>query len=338
MLRFDNPVFWSIPLGRWRGIPLRISLLCFGALIPLCYHFGMTTGLLYGAAFLATVLIHEATRLSILPLIGNGRQNPVILWPFGNLAADVATVPSAKGFAECFLGLFSLFSCVLIGLVTVSGEATPSWEMLFRGLPALSAKDPINSLGLIFLAVSTKLLIINCLPIRTTDCGRFLEYYLQGSWDEQDRRELTLKVGLITAFLTATGACICQVWWVVPVAFVLIAVTVAELSERRETEEAEDETFLGYDFSAGYTSLENSSAEVLHDPPQPIGMIGRWMARSAERRRLQEEEMARLIETELDGILTKVHAVGVDGLTPREREILNQASLQYRNRGKASSM
>lgn len=47
--------------------------------------------------------------------------------------------------------------------------------------------------------------------------------------------------------------------------------------------------------------------------------------------------MARLIETELDRILSKVHALGVDSLAPQERQILDEASRQYRKRGKASS-
>jgi len=339
MLRFDNPVFWSIPLGRWRGVPLRMSLLCPGALIPACYHFGIATGLLYGSAFFGMVVLHELARLSILTQEPTGRQNPMIIWPFGNLASDVGTVPAPKGFAECFLGMFSLFFCLLVGLATVSGVGTPSWVVLFNELPALSATAPINSAGLIILAVATKLLVINSLPIRTMDMGRFLEYYLQGKWDEQDKREISLKISLITGFLTVVVACISQTWWVVPAAFVLIAVTIGELSQRVESlDEEQDDTFLGYDFSAGYTSLENSTAEVLHEPSQPVGMIGRWMARGEERRRVQEEEMARLIETELDRILSKVHEVGVNGLTARERQILNQASLQYRNRGKASSM
>ena len=339
MIRFDNPVFWSMPAGHWRGVPLRLSLLCFGALIPVCYHFGLSTGLIYGAAFCGLILLHEAARLSILTPARNSRQRPIIIWPLGNLASEIALVPRGKGFAECFVGVFSLGFCVLIGLATIPSDATPSWRTLLRDLPDLNFSAPFQCLGIVILSSSLKLLIINLLPIRSMDLGRFLEYFLQGSWEEQDRREISLKVGLITAFRIAVLACVEQIWWLVPASFVLIALTIAELSATVEPVAGEgDETFLGYDFSAGYTSLEGSQAEVLSEPLPPAGFMERWMARNAEKKQKQEEELARLIETELDGILQKVHDQGVSSLTPHERTILDQASLQYRKRGKASSM
>jgi len=338
MLRFDNPVFWSMPLGHWRGVPLRVSLLGIGALIPLCYHFGLGPGLFHGCAFAIVLMLHEGARLSCLAPARKGRQRPIILWPCGNLASDVALVPRGKGFAECFGSLFSLSLCVLIGLASVPDQSTPSWPTLFMGLPALNFSAPVETFGLVLISVSLKLLLVNLLPIRSTDMGRFLEYYLQSDWDEQDRREISLKVGLITAFLTVILACVGQVWWLVPAAFVLISLTIAELTESVEpVAESGDETFLGYDFSAGYTSLETSQTEVLRDPPPPSSLFERWMARNAEKKRMQEAEMARLIETELDRILSKVHALGVDSLAPQERQILDEASRQYRKRGKASS-
>lgn len=338
MLRFDNPLFWSIPLGRWRGTPIRLSLISLGALIPVCYHFGIVSGLLYGLCFIGMVIIHEASRLTVLSPNRTGRQSPVIVWPFGNLVAESAMVPVGKGFAECFAGYFSLLFCLLIGLATVSGDRTPSWQSLFRELPPLTSSDPVNSLGLMILAVAVKLSIIQFLPIHSTDMGRFLDYLLHTGWDDRTCRQFVLKMGLVTAFIVSVFGCVSQLWWLVPVAFVLIALTIAELSQQLDTrEDREDETFLGYDFSAGYTSLENSATEVLRDPPPPVGMVGRWMAKNAQRKRLLEEEMARLIESELDRILSKVHERGVDSLTPHERLILNQASVKYRNRRKASS-
>lgn len=338
MLRSENPVYWSFRCGHWKGVPFRVSWLFPAALVPLCYHFGLIEGLVYGFAFLAVAAIHEAVSIAVLSPSRQRDPQAIVLWPLGNLAARASEVPTGKGFAESLSGLMILGVGCIFGLTLMSSEGQTDWGGIFRRLPKLTGSNVVNEAGLLILAVNLKLLLIQLVPIRSTDMGRFLEYFLQTSWDEQDRREISLKIGLLAAFLLAIFASMAQIWWLLAAAAVLVTLTVSELLKPIEMLLGHnEETFLGYDFSSGYTSLESSSAEVLRDPPRPMGLFERWLAKKATENQKRQEDEERQIESELDRILTKVHDLGVQSLNHREKDLLNRASQRFRRRGKAGS-
>src|SRR5882724_6646063 len=93
--------------------------------------------------------------------------------------------------------------------------------------------------------------------------------------------------------------------------------------------EAEDSPF-GYDFSAGYTSLERDDPP----PPQPKkpGWFARW--RQAKRaRKLQREAAEQQQDAErMDQLLEKIARSGKESLTDEERRFLERVSARYRNR------
>jgi hypothetical protein len=93
--------------------------------------------------------------------------------------------------------------------------------------------------------------------------------------------------------------------------------------------EQEDGVF-GYDFSAGYTSLEKDDPP----PPQPkkVGPIKRWLqARQARRIAREQEEKAR-DEERMDQLLDKIARLGKEALTDEERRFMERVSARYRNR------
>jgi len=87
----------------------------------------------------------------------------------------------------------------------------------------------------------------------------------------------------------------------------------------------------GYDFSAGYTSLEKDE-----EPPprrrRRQGFLGRWwQARKMRKLQLEHDERQR-DEERMDQLLDKIARTGKESLTDEERRFLERASTRYRNR------
>jgi hypothetical protein len=93
--------------------------------------------------------------------------------------------------------------------------------------------------------------------------------------------------------------------------------------------EMEDTGPFGYDFSAGYTSLEKDE----EPPPRPrrVGWFKRWrQARTLKRLQRENEERAR-DEERMDQILEKIARSGKESLTDEERRFLERMSARRRN-------
>ena len=91
-----------------------------------------------------------------------------------------------------------------------------------------------------------------------------------------------------------------------------------------------DDGVFGYDFSAGYTSLERDAPP----PPRPrrAGLFRRW-AQARAARRLQREAADRQRDEErFDQLLEKIHHSGKGSLSADEQRFLERVSARYRNR------
>jgi Zn-dependent protease len=172
-------------------------------------------------------------------------------------------------------------------------------------------------------SISWFLFLFNLIPAFPLDGGRLLQASI---WKRSDyRRGITVAAysGYICAmlFLVASiGANESMVG--------LVAVFILFMSWQALVQlEAEDNQF-GYDFSAGYTSLERD------DPPPPkpkkLGWYTRW--RQARRARKQAEaELADLRDRErMDQLLEKI--ARKEKLTDEERRFLERVSARLRNR------
>ena len=76
--------------------------------------------------------------------------------------------------------------------------------------------------------------------------------------------------------------------------------------------------YMGYDFSGGYSTLEPGR--------RSPGPLARWRQRRAQARDGRVEEDRHQQETEVDRILQKVHAEGLNSLTRSEKRTLESAS------------
>ena len=115
---------------------------------------------------------------------------------------------------------------------------------------------------------------------------------------------------------------------VLTLAFVIVVLAMQESFQLQATE-SYDDSFMGYDFSQGYTSLEKSEVA---KPERRAGILARWLAKRKAERQRRLLDSAQQTEQQLDAILAKVHERGLSSLTPAEKRLLKRASNRYRSK------
>jgi Zn-dependent protease len=94
-----------------------------------------------------------------------------------------------------------------------------------------------------------------------------------------------------------------------------------------------EESLFGYDFSAGYTSLERDQPSGPPTPPRRRqSWWQRWLQRRAARKLQRELEQREAEERRMDELLEKIQRLGRDSLTDEERRFLTRVSARYRHR------
>lgn len=169
------------------------------------------------------------------------------------------------------------------------------------------------------------LLLFNLIPAYPLDGGRLLQSVV---WARTDYRR-----GVVVAAYTG---------FAVAVAFLIVSIAANEALfmglalfmlyeawlalQRLEM----DEGPFGYDFSAGYTSLEKDD-EPRPRPKKP-GFVTRWLQARRARKIQREAEQRQRDEERMDELLAKIAGQGKNSLTDEERRFLEQFSYRYRNR------
>jgi hypothetical protein len=174
--------------------------------------------------------------------------------------------------------------------------------------------------------LSWVLFLFNLIPAYPLDGGQMLQAVIWGRSDH--RRGVT-----VAAY---TGFAFALVFLIVSVAanetlFMGLSLFMLYQCSTRLHQLDSDEGPFGYDFSAGYTSLERDD----EPPPRPkkkLGPIARWwQARKA--RKIAAENARRIRDEErMEELLGKIAATGMPSLTDDERRFLEQFSARYRDR------
>jgi hypothetical protein len=142
---------------------------------------------------------------------------------------------------------------------------------------------------------------------------------------------MSVRVGTAVGLLAIVAALGLESVWLCALGAGLLAFNLRE-SHRQLMAESFDESFMGYDFSQGYTSLERSVPVETEVRP---GVLRRWLTRRRAVREERSRVRAEEAERELDLLLAKVHTFGIDSLTDTERRTLKRASARYRGRSKS---
>jgi stage IV sporulation protein FB len=328
----DSLVDWAIPCGTWSGVRLRLSpLFPIVVLILGLQRWDARLAVLLGVCLLFAVLVHALAHLFAVRLTG-GLANEVLLWPLGGVTRIVPVAPPMAPVATALAGPLTNLAVAAACLPFVVRDGTGLEILDPLVLPAVDFEADMAGGLVAFLFYANWLVFAaNLLPAPPLACGRIVETVAAGRLGPMLAQQTLFRLGMAVGVMLVVTALLTESVWLSALGAGLLAYNFRE-SIRYQMSESYDESFMGYDFSQGYTSLEKSA------PPEPAGKPGffrRWMSR----RRLVKEERRRAkakeAERELDFLLAKVHTYGIDSLTESEKRILKRASARYKGRTKS---
>lgn len=336
----------GVRFGKFWGVTVRIHwslLILFGMLLlhnllqrtPLAHPF--LEWLIFVAVILVSLWMHEfahcyaARRQSELP-------EEVSLWPLGGLTTypdrDEPTaqfwIAVAGPVADAVKIALAATVCLLYG-----------WPLLPN--PGVEPGWPLRLAAQYFFLWNTILLIHNLLPCIPLDAGRILE---ATRWNATGTRSeailAALKVGRIVAFAAmAVGIILvlaslsdqdfttqhpllyCLSWGLICAA--VFHFHEARLTHHRLRHEQAEQGIFGYDFSAGYTSLERTATQ-----ERKGSLVGAISERFHQHEATKKEEQEAAMRQELDRVLAKIHDEGMGSLSRQEKSFLEDASRQLR--------
>lgn len=334
----DRNVFMlSIPCGSWFGVQMRVSIWFVLVIAALCTRLGdVTLGLAYGLILFMSVLLHEFGHVLGARRTG-GSADEVHITPFGGLALCLPAPTFASRFITTAMGpLTNLALCVLTFYPLLKSPYASGWFNPFV-LPAVVLKgkalaDVMPDLLVLTFKANWLLLLINLLPVHPLDGGRMLLMALTASGDAQLAKHRYLNIGAFVGMLFLITGLIYGNVWVMAIGAIILPLNMHEhYSMQAVAQQDESEaSFMGYDFSQGYTSLERDQED---EPSQP-GMIERWKNQREEEKRRKKEEEERQLESTLDALLEKLHTQGEDALSAAEKRQLQQISAKFRERNR----
>ncbi len=333
---------WMLPsfeAARIGTIQIRVSLF-FLALLPIfVIRLGWMLGGTVMAILVISVLLHELGHVCLARWTG-GSATEIHLSPIGGLAMVQAGRTPWSQFATAAAGPFvNLVLCMAVFPKYYAPEYL--WGILNPlqlPIAKLSEGRLLQDIALLTFAVNWLLLLINLLPILPLDGGRIVRTMLLSRMHPELVDRFAVQVSMVAAGLLALGGLLGDWSVIVFLGSVLLIVNLIQLFESESIDRDED-SFLGYDFSEGYTSLDRSTpANTSIQPAESHrGLLQQWR----ERRRLQREQALRRqqedAERQLDDLLAKVHANGMGSLTSHEQQLLKQVSDLLRERGKRPS-
>ncbi len=332
-----------MPFGRWRRLNIRVHGLFLAVAVFALFlsaerdtDEALGLGLLSVVILFFSVLAHEMGHAMAAARLG-GTSDRIVIGPLGGLS-------HVDGPREAHAELITSLAGPLVNLGILLGTFPVLIAAEIHVAPLLSPLSPGNLTDGAWWAVGLKLtfwlnwviLLVNLLPAFPFDGARMLRAML---WPALDARTAS-QVAIRTSKLTAVGLCFLA-WMlrdpkpmdILPTWLPLLLIAgfvyyCAHIEHLLLDENEWDEELYSYDFSQGYTSLERTP----NPNPRPPMSLRRWIEKrkEARRRKRQSQELAE--ERQVDEILIRLHESGMEGLTSKERAILNRVSARYRNR------
>ncbi|QDV38741.1 site-2 protease family protein [Tautonia plasticadhaerens] len=353
----SDPFSWSINLGRWAGVPVRVHflLVLFAAVKLLGASLFDAEGEgdpIQTAAWLGLLLLalaaHELGHAAAAWRLGM-EPDEIRLWPLGNLAGP-HPVPVSRSREAMAVALAGPLTSLSIAAILCTGLLFADARMVLNpfglagsgsGAPTVGG-EPVEALGAIWLIgwfgyLNWVLFLANLIPALPMDAGRALRAYLAGPALSATRD------GLIAPWMARSFAVLLAIIGVIRILFfspnaggfeLLSLAILIELMVRHETRMLEEggyyeDSLFGYDFSEGYTSLEGSGPKVR---PYRENALARWRRRRSDARRQRQTAKEAAEERRMDEILAKIHTSGRDSLSPEEQRFLARVSTKYRKR------
>ncbi len=325
----QNPLWLSFPIGTYFQTEVKVSVWFILLALLFCAKLGLHLGLLITAIVFVSIMLHEFGHV-IAARRSGGSGNEILIWPLGGLAF----VHPAQNFISEFWTvaagpLVQFLICLLCVPILVNERVLADCLTLLTLPPVdLYGNFPLALLMLTFF-VNLQLLVLNLLPIYPLDGGQMAYHVSKLKWDRQSAKVGTLWVGMILSLIVMVfGVGLKSVDLVFLGSILMMLGSYEHLTA--QVNRPLDDSFMGYDFSQGYTSLEHhNDREERH-----AGVIERWKSERNQRKQEKEHQLKLETERRVDELLDKVHQHGMNSLTDSERRFLQRASGHYRSHGK----
>lgn len=335
---------WSLYCGRWFRLHVRVHstfiLVAVFAMLLSTSRPAAEEAAGYGALgigiLLLSVLAHELGHCFAAVRVG-GSPEQIMIGPLGGLLpAETPREPQPELITASAGPLVNLGILLLVmPMVWASGGQLMGLVSPFTPDKLIEGPWWVVALRLTFW-VNWLLLVVNLLPAFPLDGARILRSLLLPALDYRSATQVAIR----TSKLTALGVCILAYaihdpkaqlilpTWVPLVLFALFIYLSAQQEAARLDDGQWDEDLSSYDFSQGYTSLERT----LELPGRQGSPMKRWLDKRRDVRRRRREMTEQDEERQVDEILLRLHESGMQGLTSKERALLNRVSARYRNR------
>lgn len=346
------PGSWSLRIGRWRGVEVRVHLYLpllalvvlllatppimamdeFSSLLPLSPVPRVLLGL---AVLVFSVVVHELVRAAIAERVG-GRTNLIVIGPTGgwaqpHLPADPpAQLVTAISGPLTYLALLVSAGCALAaaGEHNILGLLSP-FDPVF-----LETDSTLHLAAQLTVWINACLLLINLLPIQPCDGVELLRGLL---WPLVGRASAGMAVAHIAYGAAAATAVLAVVakdehvndflpaWFPLATASVLLLYGGNRASRQRQYDvglaidelESDDEQWLSAEW------IEEERAAVL------VEQIQEKQQETIDRKRREREDRE---DARVDDILIRLQEVGFEQLSEEEQAVLKRASRRYRQR------
>ncbi|MDJ0521658.1 MAG: site-2 protease family protein [Planctomycetota bacterium] len=328
----------SFPVGRFFGV--RVRMLWIAAiLLPLIllrnveglpFVEGLTYIALTMLALFTVIWTHEMGHI----VAGRryGIQTPLItLSPMGGVAHMSAGAPSPRkemiiALAGPAVHLIWLVPVVPLALLLEYGDLRPGTWLTDPGV------DLVDTL----LYINLALLAFNLLPFFPMDGGRVLRGFLATKMHPNAATMRATKIGMVGGWLFIVvgiagvfGIIFSENLW----GWILVAIGVSNLMACKQERVAAQYSAGPYATSEPRQPWESDPDAWKSAAAEPDEDTGRRAEKRAakEARRLEREAEAReALDAEVDRVLDRVNEVGLDGLTAKERKILDRAAKRRR--------
>ena len=339
----DGLLPWTIPAGRWGGgadgaggTEVRVSVLIPVAGLAACVRTGdLACGVLVAAALLLFAALLGAGRCAA-SAAGGDPVRGLLLWPLGTV--EVADAVPVRRWTVHAAG------------PVVGALATGAGFLAFRLLdvPVRPWVRPgevssVADAGGVVLLCGGVMTAAQLLPAWPLAAGRVVRDEFAGRYGARAGGYAAARAATAVGVVALVAAAAFGRAWAAAAAacVLLLAREVAPPPRPRVTRE--DDRFLGYDFSAGYTSLDRSAgadegeeedeAPARAAEPDPAeGFFAVWRRHRAAKRAAREAEADAAAEADVDRLLAKISAEGAASLTAAERRALRRAAARFRTR------
>lgn len=326
---------WMLPSvsgGRIFATDIRISW--WFALVPLvlCPRYGIELGLVFLVLLYLSVLAHEFGHVFAARWTG-GFADEIHLTPLGGIAM---VRPGQGAFGLGVTAAAGPLINLLICLVTFPGwyARDTLWNCLNPFVMPISHFDTAElwrDLGLLLFIANWMSLLVNLLPVIPLDGGQILRAVLSTKTHPELVHRTASHIGLGVAVVLLLAGLGFDLSQVVFIGTIVLTMNLIQLFQEDMGESMDDSAF-GYDFSAGYESLERSIPTTTREAKP--GLLQRWRERRRMRREQQERIRRMEAEQQLDLLLAKVHETGLQSLSETEQKLLRNCSELLRERGK----